>query len=189
MTEYLIGVVAAALVNDLTLQRASGAETSGASARLKRAATMGGVTVLVTLAASVLSYALYYGVLSPLGLQSAWVPLFTLAAALCAALAGYLARNGAGYFADFMETHWPLVTLNAVIPGVTLQGVRTGAGFAGSVLAALLASCIFAATLVALTAIEARLDTDALPESVRGFPALLLIAALVSMALTAFAGL
>lgn len=189
MTEYLIGVTVAALVNDITLQRASGAESSDTLTRLKRSASMGGVTAVVILAASVLSYALYYGVLVPLGLQAAWIPLFTLAAALCGALSGRIARNGAGYFADFMETQWPLVSLNAAILSVTLQGVRTGAGFAGTVLSAALASCVFAATLVTLTAIEARLDTDALPESVRGFPALLFIAALVSMALTAFAGL
>lgn len=188
MTEYLIGVIAAALVNDVTLARASG-ENPDVLARLKRAATLGGVTAVVTLAASALSYALYYGVLSPSGMQSAYVPLFTLAAALCAASCGRLARNGTGYFADFMQTRWPLVTLNAVVLGVTLQGVRTGAGFAGTFLAATLASCVFAAALVTLTAIEARLDTDALPESLRGFPALLLIAALVSMALTVFSGL
>ena len=189
MTEYLIGVVAAALVNDIALQRASGAESPDTLARLKRASCMGGVTILVTLAASALSYALYYGVLSPLGLQAAWIPVFTLTAALCAALCGQTARNGAGYLADLMDAQWPLLTLNAALLGVTLHGVWQGVSFAGTVLTALLASAIFAAALVALTAIESRLDTDALPESVRGFPALLLIAALVSMALTAFAGL
>lgn len=189
MTEYLIGVIAAALVNDAALSRASGAEDPDTLDRLKRAASLGGVTVAVTLAASLLSYLLYYGVLTPAGLRAAWIPLFTLTAALCAAFTGRVARNGAGYFAAFMETRWPLLALNAVILGAALDGVRTGGRFAGVMCAAFWASAAFALSLVLLTAIQARMDPDALPESVRGMPALLLAAALISMALTAFAGL
>ncbi|MBQ9492349.1 MAG: hypothetical protein IJR54_01235 [Oscillibacter sp.] len=185
MTEYLIGIVAAALVNDMTLSR----EESDTLPLLKRAAGLGGMTVAVTLCASVLSYALYYGALAPLGLQSAWVPLFLLVTAACAALTGRLARNSNGPCAAFLETNWPLVTLNAAVLGVLIHGVSAGYSFSGYVLSALAVSVLFGVSLTLMTAIQARMDTDALPETVRGLPAYLLTAALISMALMAFNGL
>jgi Na+-translocating ferredoxin:NAD+ oxidoreductase RnfA subunit len=185
MTEYLIGAVAAALVNCWTLARS---ESAGTMERLKRAGCLGGVTVLVTLKTAGLSYILYYGVLSPLGMGAARVPLCFLAAFACAWASGQLARNGAGVWAEFVETHWALAALNAAVLGASLHGV-SGVGFTGTLLSAFTASAAFALSLLSLTAIRARLDVDALPECVRGFPALLLAAALISMALTAFAGL
>ncbi|MBQ9617431.1 MAG: hypothetical protein IJR48_03610 [Oscillibacter sp.] len=185
MTEYLIGAVAAALVNDLTLSREDGDTLS----KLTRAACLGVVTVAVTLCACVVSYAVYYAVLAPLGLESARVPLCLLAAAGCAALLGRLARNSNGARAAFLETNWPLVALNAAVLGALVQGLSAGYDFAGNLLSALWASVLFAASLACMTAIQARMDTDALPASVRGLPAYLLTAALISMALMAFAGL
>ena len=186
MTEYLIGIVAAALVNDMTLSRG---ETDDTLAKLKRAACMGAATVVVTLCASVLSYALYYGALSPLGLEAACVPLCMLTAAGCAALAGRLSRNGEGVLAAFLESNWPLVALNAAVLGALVHGIATGYSFGGNVLSAFGASVAFGASLVLMTAIDARMDTEALPKNVRGLPAYLLTAALISMALMAFNGL
>ena len=189
MTEYLIAVVAAALVNDWTLTRFSGDENPDTLERLKRAATLGGLTVLVTLKACGVAFVLYYGVLSPLGLGAAWIPLCFAATFLSAFGFGRLARNSAGPLAAFVQTYWPVAALNAVAFGASAHSVGTGAGFVGTLLTAFGASALFAATLAALTAIQARMDTDALPQSVRGVPALLLSAALISMALMAFAGL
>lgn len=189
MTEFLIGVVAAALVSDWTLTRFSGGESPDTLERLKRAATLGGLSVLVTLKACGVSFVLYYAVLSPLGLGAAWIPLCFLATFASAWAFGRLARNGAGPLAAFAQTYWPLSALNAVAFGAAAHGLSTGAGFLGNLLSAFAASALFAVTLVMLTAIQARTDPDALPESARGFPALLLAAALVSMALMAFAGL
>lgn len=186
MTEYLMGAVAAALVNYWTLAREESADTM---ARLKQAGCLGGATVLVSLKAAGVSYVLYYGVLSPLGMGAARVPLCFLTAFACAWATGQLARNGAGAWAEFVETRWPLVALNAAVLGAALYGVSPGVGFTGMLLSAFGASAAFALSLLSLTAIQARTDVDALPESVRGFPALLLAAALISMALTAFAGL
>ena len=181
MTEYLIAVVAAALVNDWTLTRFSGDETPDTLERLKRAATLGGLTVLVTLKACGVAFVLYYGVLSPLGLGAAWIPLCFLTAFGAAWSLGRFVRKFAAY--------WPLTALNAVVFGAAAHSVGTGAGFVATLLTAFGASALFAVTLAALTAIQARMDTDALPQSVRGVPALLLSAALISMALMAFAGL
>lgn len=185
MTEYIIGVVAAALVNTVTFCRG---ETDTLSL-LKRSGCLGGVTVLVTACASVLSYALYYGVLSPLRLESALIPAFLLVAAACAALSGRVARNGNGALAAFVEADWPLVALNAAVLGVLVYGVSAGYGFGRNLCAALTASVIFAVALLAMTAIQARMDEDALPKSVRGLPVYLLTAALISMALMAFNGM
>ena len=185
MTEFLIGVVAAALVNDWILTRFSGGESPDTLERLKRAAMLGGFSVLVTLKACGVAFVFYYGVLSPLGMGAAWVPLCFLAAFGSAWALGRVFRNGAGTLA----TYWPLTALNAVAFGAAAHGVGTGAGFAASLLSAFAASALFAVALVSLTAIQARMDVEALPESVRGVPTLLLSAALVSMALMAFAGL
>ncbi len=189
MTEYLIAVVAAALVNDWTLTRFSGDTETDTLERLKRAAALGGLTVLVTLKACGVAFVLYYGVLSPLGLGAARIPLCFLAAFLSAWGLGRLARNGAGTFAAFAPKQWPLAALNAVVFGAAAHGVSMGAGFVGNLVTAFAASALFAVSLAALTAIWARMDVDALPQSVRGVPALLLSAALISMALMAFAGL
>ena len=182
MSEFLIAVVAAALVNDWTMTRFSGDETPDTLERLKRAATLGGWTVLVTLLATASALAgIAHGVLSPLGLGAAWVPLCFLTA--------FGAAWGLGRFFRKFAAYWPLTALNAVAFGAAAHGVGTAAGFVATLLTAFGASALFAATLAALTAIQARMDTDALPQSVRGVPALLLSAALISMALMAFAGL
>ena len=189
MSEFLIGVVTAALVGDWVLARFSGDGNPDALERLKRAAMLGGMSVLVTLKTCGAAFILYYGVLSPLGLDAARLPLCLFLAVGCAWMFGRLARSGAGTFAAFAQAYWPLAALNAVAFGAASQGVGTGAGFVGNLLTAFAASALFALSLVMLAAIWARTDVDALPESVRGFPALLLAAALISMALTAFAGL
>ena len=181
MTEFLIAIVAAALVTDWTLTRFSGDENPDTLERLKRAATLGGLTVLVTLKACGVAFVLYYGVLSPLGLGAAWVPLCFLTA--------FGAAWGLGRFFRKFAAYWPLTALNAVAFGAAAHGVGTAAGFVATLLTAFGASALFAVTLAALTAIQARTDTDALPQSVRGVPALLLSAALISMALMAFVGL
>ena len=186
MSEFLIAVVAVALVNDWTLTRFSGGENPDTLERLKRAAALGGLSVLVTLKACGVSFVLYYGVLSPLGLGAAWIPLCFLTAFGSAWGLGRLARDGA---AGKLAAYWPVTALNAVVFGAAAHSVGTGAGFVATLLTAFGASALFAVTLAALTAIQARMDTDALPESVRGVPALLLSAALISMALMAFAGL
>ena len=186
MTEYLIGVAAAALVNYATLSRRAGEDDI--LTRLRRAAYLGGATVCVTLVSSFAAYFLYYGGLSPLGLQSSGAILFLLSATLCAAGAGFLFRFANGAFAAFVETDWPLLAMNGVIFGVGVHAAGVGYGFTWTVLTALGASAMFAASLLALTAIDARLDPDAMPKAVRGWPALFLSAALIAMALTAFAG-
>lgn len=189
MTEYLIGVIAAALVNELSLWRLYGLEPVPVLTRLRHAACLAAVTLAATVAAAVLSYALFYAVLSPLGLQSAGIILFLLVAVGVAACAGAIARSGNSEAASVIEAQWPLVALNGVLLGASLYGVSTGVSFAATVLSALGASALFGVSLLALTAIMARMDEDAIPKSVRGLPALLLAAALISMALMAFTGL
>ena len=189
MTEYLIGAVTAAVVNYAVLFRLAKSRQTDAYGQIRISACFGAVTVLLSIVSAFASYLFAQAVLIPLGLEFMEPTVSVLIVIFSGMAVRYLSREiPAGMLSDIGK-YWRLLVLNGVLLAVLTQNFSGGASFRESMLSASAAGVLFAVTLVLFTAAAARLDEQALPETVRGMPSLLLIAALISMALMGFHGL
>lgn len=187
MTEYLVIVLAAALVNQTVLAKCRGVRPL--PEKVQASVVLGlGVTAVITKAAA-LSSILDSCVLAPLGLSN-MAPVFYLLAAGCFIwLNLWIVKNYLPEVWPDLEAYLPLIGGNCAVLGVIVYNAQTGKDFLGCILAAFGTGVLLTVLAAAFDAIHARLVEEDLPEAVRGAPIVVLCAALASLALMGLTGL
>ena len=187
MTEYLVIVLAAALVNQTVLAKCRNMRPLPED--MKASAILGlGVIAVMTKAAAV-SAILDACILAPLGLSSLSVVFYLLAAGGFVWLNLWIVKN---YLSDVwpqLEAYLPLIAGNCAVLGVIVNNAQSGRGFLASILAAFGTGVLLTLLNVIFDCLRARIVEEDLPEPVRGAPIVVLCAALVSLALMGLTGL
>ena len=189
MTELVLIVVAAALVNNFVLVQFLGVcPAMGAARRPEGALGLGLATALALTLASGASYAVERLVLEPFGLEYFRLVSFVAVVGLAVHGTDLLIRRFSPLLHRVLGIYIPLVAGNCAVLGVALLN----SGASRSLVAALFygagASLSFGLALALLAAIRERVERADVPAPFRGSPILFITAGLLSLAFLGFAG-
>ncbi|QTT87238.1 Rnf-Nqr domain containing protein [Pseudomonas chlororaphis] len=192
MTEIVLTLISAALLNNFVLQWPLGVDPLlQASAELRvarqRIHALGIATSCLMLLCSLLGYGLYQALLVPLGLTSLQLFVFLpLGVLLIAPLLKLLTRMLPGLPFDGL---WPLLLGNAGVLGALLLAVQANRGIAYSLALGLGAGLGFWLVLSLFSDLRQRILNNNVPLPFRGLPIDLISAGLMAVAFLGFNGL
>ena len=145
----------------------------GVSKKRTSALGMGVAVVFVIVAASIITFGLYYLVLVPLKLEFMDLITFILVIASLVQLTEMFIKKTSPALYKSLGVYLPLITTNCVVLNVCLVNISPMG---------------FALVLYIFSTIRERLELSDVPEFFKGNPIALVVAAIMSMAFTAFAG-
>jgi len=184
---YLGIVIGLVFVNNIVLDSFLGVCPSmGASKRAGTALALGITVTVVSSLAALLTWAVRHLILVPLGIVFLQTIVFVLATAgLVLLLEAVVTRVTTGPNV-LGALPLPLVVANSAVFGVTLIAARADYDPLGSFLAGLGAGGGFLLTLLLLSLIRERLESEWIPRPLRGLPITFLTLGLMALAFAAF---
>ncbi|RON46727.1 Rnf-Nqr domain containing protein [Pseudomonas frederiksbergensis] len=186
MTDLLLTLISAALINNLVLQWPLGVDPVLASER-QQVHALGMATASLLLVVGLLGYALYHWLLVPLDLTALRLFVFLpLSVLLIAPLLAGLSRALPTLSFDGL---WPLLLGNAGVLGLTLLNAQDDKGFFHATALSLGAGLGFWLVLVLFCDLQQRTRDNDVPLPFRGLPIQLIGAGLIAVAFLGFSGL
>ncbi|MFJ7794821.1 Rnf-Nqr domain containing protein [Pseudomonas sp. NPDC096950] len=186
MTELLLTLISAALINNLVLQWPLGVDPLLGSEQ-RQVHALGIATASLMLIVGMLGYALYHWLLVPLELTSLRLFVFLpLSVLLIAPLLKLLSRLLPKLS---FEGLWPLLLGNAGVLGLTLLNARDDQGFFHATALSLGGGLGFWLVLSLFNDLSQRTRDNDVPLSFRGLPIQLIGAGLIAVAFLGFSGL
>ena len=161
----------------------------GVSKKSSSAIGMGAAVTFVIVAASIVTYGLYYGVLEPLGLQYMDLITFILVIAALVQLVEMIIKKLSPSLYKALGVYLPLITTNCVVLSVTLNNISSGYNFAEMLTYSFAIPVGFTLVLYIFSTIRERLDACDTPESWKGNPIALIVAAIMALAFSGLMGL
>jgi electron transport complex protein RnfA len=189
MTELLLIIVAAALVNNFVLVQFLGlCPFMGASRRLEGAVGMGLATGLVLTTSSGMSYVIDQWLLIPFELEYLRLIAFILVIGASVQLAQQLVRKLSPVLYRVLGLYIPLIASNCAVLGVALLNSTASRSFVAAIFYGAGAALGFGLVLVLLAGIRERLEFADVPKPFRGASIALITAGILSLAFLGFAG-
>ena len=189
MGELMALLVTSVLVNNVILTQFLGmCPFMGVSKKKSSAIGMGVAVVFVIVVAALVTYALYYLVLVPLQLEFMDLITFILVIASLVQLTEMFIKKTSPALYKSLGVYLPLITTNCVVLNVCLVNIQNGYDFAHMIMYSVGTPMGFALVLYIFSTIRERLELSDVPEFFKGNPIALVVAAIMSMAFTAFAG-
>jgi electron transport complex protein RnfA len=190
MSEYVLILLSAALVNNFVLARFLGlCPFFGVSRKLETAFGMALATAFVLTLAAALSHLLNRWLLAPLGLDHLRTLTFILTIAAVVQFTEMVVHKASPVLYNLLGIFLPLITTNCAVLGVALLNLQAGHGFLASVLYGLGAAAGFALALVLFAGLRERMVAADVPSPFRGAPIALVTAGIMSLAFLGFSGL
>lgn len=190
MTEYVLLIIGAVLVNNFVLTRFLGiCPFLGVSKKLPTALGMCGAVIFVMTSASAVTWALQHLVLEPLGLGYLQTIAFILVIASFVQLVDIAMKKFAPPLHAALGIFLPLITTNCAVLGVSVLNVQLQYNFLKAVVFGLAASLGFSLALIIFTGLREKIDRANPPKAFEGVAIALVTAGLLSLAFMGFAGL
>lgn len=190
MTELVLALIGAALINNIVLQQTLALDPlvrepeTGNRSRLH---ALGLATLTAMLLVNTLGFALYHYALRPLQLD--YLQLFVFLP-LCVLTATPILRGLQRWRPDWpFDGLKPLLTGNAALLGLCLQLAGENGGLLNALMTGLGSGLGFWLVLVLFDDLRQRSQHDEIPEAFRGLPIDLMGAGLMAMAFLGFNGL
>ncbi|RON09491.1 NADH:quinone oxidoreductase [Pseudomonas brassicacearum] len=186
MTELLLTLISAALINNLVLQWPLGVDPLLATER-RQVHALGMATASLMLIVGVAGYLAYFWLLVPLELTALRLFVFLpLSVLLIAPLLKLLSRLLPKFSFDGL---WPLLLGNAGVLGLTLFNAEDDKGFFHATALSLGAGLGFWLVLSLFSDLRQRTFNNDVPLPFRGLPIDLISAGLIAVAFLGFSGL
>jgi len=190
MGEYLLLILATALVNNVVLVKFLGlCPFMGVSGKLDSALGMGLATTFVMTLASVAGWLLDHLVLQPLNVGYLRILTFIVVIASVVQFTEMAVRKISPALYQVLGIYLPLITTNCAVLGVALLNVQQGHGFLESVLYGVGSALGFSLVMVLFAGLRERLALAQVPAAFAGQPIAFIVAGLLSLAFMGFAGL
>ena len=178
------------LINNVVLNQFLGmCPFMGVSKKSSSAIGMGAAVTFVIVAASLVTYALYYGVLDKCGLQYMDLITFILVIAALVQLVEMIIKKTSPSLYKALGVYLPLITTNCVVLNVTLNNITNGYNFAEMLTYSIVIPLGFTLVLYIFSTIRERLDACDTPLSWKGNPIALIVAAIMALAFSGLMGL
>ncbi len=189
-TSLLYIVILTALVDNVVLSQFLGiCSFLGVSKSIKNSASLGAAVIFVITIASAVANLLYTFILKPLDLTYLNTIVFILVIAALVQIVEMFLKKSSPAIYKALGIYLPLITTNCAVLGVALTNVQNDYNFAQSVIAGFGTAVGYTIAIVLLAGIRERINEEDLPAPFRGAPAVLLAAALMSIAFMGFSGL
>ena len=182
--------ISALLINNIILMRFIAlCPYIGMSTDVKQSIGMGFAVTFVMVLASTVTWALYYFVLLPLGLEFLQILVFILIIASLVQLVEYYLKKSAPALYLSMGIYLPLITTNCAILAVTFDNITAAYTFFQSIVYSIGVALGFTLAMALLAGLRNRIRTAAIPPFLRGNPILFVLSSLVAVSFMGFAGL
>ena len=191
MTEYLLILVSAVLVNNFVLVQFLGlCPFMGVSNRVETALGMSMATTFVLTLSAALSWMVWEWVLVPLELEYLRTLSFILVIAAAVQFTELFVRSASPLLYRTLGVFLPLITSNCAVLGVALLNVRQEeSSFVHSLVYGFGAAAGFSLVLVLFAAMRERVAAADVPAPFRGAAIGLVTAGIMSLAFMGFTGL
>ena len=189
--QALIGILVAAILSEnFILVKFYGiCPFMGVSKKIDTALGMGMAVTFVMALASAATYAVYYFLLVPFGLEFMQTVSFILVIASIVQVVEMFLKKAIPTLYKALGIFLPLITTNCAVLGVALLNVQKGYDFLQSVLNGACGGIGFTIAIVLFASIRERVDKAESPDSFKGFPLTLVAAGLMALAFMGFSGL
>ena len=183
-------IIGAILINNIVLAKFLGVcPFLGVSKNSKSAIGMGLAVIFVIFASSMLTYALYYLVLVPLGIEYMQLISFILViAAFVQFVEMFLKKYSPGLYKS-LGVYLPLITTNCTVLYVTQNNISEGYNLIQTIVNSIAVPAGFMLVLFIFSCIRERLDSADTNQTWKGNPLALVIAGLMALALSGLAGI
>ena len=190
MKELLLIAIGSALVNNVVLSQFLGiCAFLGVSKKIDTAAGMGGAVVFVITLASFVASILYEFLLVPTHTEYLQTIVFILViACLVQFVEMFLKKTMKGLY-EALGVYLPLITTNCAVLGVALTNVQSGNGILTSTVNGFAVAVGFLISIVLMAGIRGKLEYSDIPQTLQGFPIVLVTAGLMAIAFCGFSGM
>ena len=188
--EYFIIVISAIFVNNIVLTQFLGVcPFLGVSSRISTSVGMGGAVLFVMTIATTATYLIQQFILVPLDLVYLQTIAFILVIAALVQIVEIVLKKVSPALYQALGVFLPLITTNCAILGVALLVFAKELTLMGGVVFAISNAIGFSLALIVFAGIREQLELMDLPEGMKGMPAALLVAGLLSLAFMGFTGI
>ena len=189
--QSLVGILVAAILSEnFILVKFYGiCPFMGVSKKIDTALGMGMAVTFVMALASAATYAVYYLMLVPLGLQYLQTLAFILVIASIVQVVEMFLKKLVPALYKALGVFLPLITTNCAVLGVVLVNVQEGYNFLLSTVNGAAGGLGFTLAIVLFASVRERVNKTECPECFKGFPIALIAAGLLALAFMGFSGL
>jgi electron transport complex protein RnfA len=184
-------IISALLVNNMVLSRFLGiCAFLGVSKKVETAKGMGAAVTFVMGVSSLISYVVLEFVLKPLHIEYLYTIAFILViAALVQFIEMFLKKTMPDLY-KALGIYLPLITTNCAILGVVIINMNEKFNLIQSLVYGIVSGLGWMLAIIILAGIRERMESnDKMPEAIKGLPASLITAGLMSIAFLGFSGL
>jgi len=190
MQEYILLIIATALVNNVVLVKFLGlCPFMGVSNKIDTAIGMGFATTFVLTLSAVASWALEKFILAPLNVEFLRILTFILVIAAVVQFTEIFIRKISPVLYQVLGIFLPLITTNCAVLGVALLNVQESHNFIQSFLYGIGSALGFTLVMVIFAGLRERLSLADVPKNFEGAPIGFITAGLLALAFLGFAGL
>lgn len=190
MTDIFLIMFAAILTENFIFSRFYGiCPFLGVSDKPSTALGMGMAVTFVMTLSSAATYAVYYLLLEPLGLEYLKTIAFILVIASLVQFIEMFLKKYIPTLYSSLGIYLPLITTNCAVLGAALVNIQDQNSFVESVVFGFASALGFTMAIVVFAGVRAKMQFSDPPKAFRGFPILLIAASLVAMAFSGFSGM
>lgn len=161
----------------------------GVSDKPSTALGMGMAVTFVMTLSSAATYAVYYFLLVPFGLEYLKTIAFILVIAALVQFIEMFLRKYIPSLYGALGIYLPLITTNCAVLGAALVNIQEQNSFVSSVVFGFSSALGFTMAICVFAGVRAKMAFSDPPKSFRGFPILLIAASLAAMAFSGFSGM
>ena len=185
----VLGIIAAALVNNVVLSRFLGlCPFLGVSKKTSTAVGMGSAVIAVIAASSFVTFWVNRYILERLGLEYLRTIVFILIiAALVQAVEIVLKKKMPSLY-KALGVYLPLITTNCAVLGVAIDSAQKGYDLVNTMIYSVGTAVGFLVAIVIMAGIRERIEHNDIPEAFKGMPIVLVTAGLMAIAFVGFSG-
>ena len=188
--EILTILISAVLIKNFVLYYFLGiCPFLGVSKKLDSALSMGLAVTFVMSITAVVSWIINHLILIPYGLDYLQIVSFILVIASLVQLVEMFIRKISPPLYQALGIYLPLITTNCSIMGLALLAARKNYGFIEAVVFGVGSGIGFTLAIVLMAAIREQLDLADVPEPLKGAGITLIVAGLMALAFSGFAGM
>ncbi len=188
--EILTILISAVLIKNFVLYYFLGiCPFLGVSKKLDSALSMGLAVTFVMSITAVVSWLINHLILIPYGLDYLQIVSFILVIASLVQLVEMFIRKISPPLYQALGIYLPLITTNCAIMGLALLAARKNYNFIESVVFGVGSGIGFTLAIVLMAAIREQLDLADVPEPLKGAGITLIVAGLMALAFSGFAGM
>lgn len=189
LTTLFLGIISAALVNNVVLSRFLGlCPFLGVSKKTSTAVGMGSAVIAVITLSSAITFAVNKFVLVSFKLEYLRTIVFILIIAALVQAVEIILKKKMPSLYSALGVYLPLITTNCAVLGVAIDSAQKGYRFGESMIYSVGTAVGFLIAIVIMSGIRERIEDNNIPHAFKGMPIVLVTAGLMAMAFVGFSG-